>query len=53
MWIVDNGEITPYDGDFDDYRDELTKEISAELDADEEEAAVAAANDPYKPKKVT
>jgi ATP-binding cassette subfamily F protein 1 len=50
VWIVDNGEITPYDGDFEDYRDELIKEISAELDADEEEAAAAA--DPFKPKKV-
>lgn len=29
VWIVDNGEITPYDGDFEDYRDELTKEIAA------------------------
>lgn len=38
VWIVDNGEITPYDGDFEDYRDELTKEIAAELDADDEEA---------------
>lgn len=28
-------------------------EVSAELDADEEEAAAAAANDSYKPKKVT
>jgi len=47
VWIVDNGEITPYDGDFEDYRDELTKEIAAELDADDEEA-----EDPLKPKKV-
>lgn len=33
--MVDNGEITPYDGDFDDYRNELIKEIAAELDKDE------------------
>ncbi|KAI8476381.1 MAG: P-loop containing nucleoside triphosphate hydrolase protein [Monoraphidium minutum] len=51
VWIVDNGEITPYDGDFEDYRNELIKEISAELDADEEEEAAAA--DPLRPKKVT
>ncbi|GBF96295.1 ABC transporter F family member [Raphidocelis subcapitata] len=50
VWIVDNGEITPYDGDFEDYRDELTKEITAELD--EAEAAEAAA-DPFKPKPVS
>lgn len=49
MWIVDNGEITPYDGDFEDYRDELTREIAAELD--EAEAAEAAA-DPLRPKPV-
>jgi ATP-binding cassette subfamily F protein 1 len=36
VWIVDDGKITFYDGDFDDYRDELTKEIAAELDEDEE-----------------
>ena len=47
---MDDGQITPYDGDFEDYRDELTKEISAEMDADEEEAAAA---DPLRPKKVT
>jgi hypothetical protein len=50
VWIVDNGEITPYDGDFEDYRDELTKEIAAELDADEEEERAAV--DPFRPKKV-
>ena len=32
--IVENGEIRQYDGDFDDYRSELIKEIQAELDED-------------------
>jgi ATP-binding cassette subfamily F protein 1 len=32
VWIVDNGEIEFYDGNFDDYRNELIKEITAELD---------------------
>jgi hypothetical protein len=50
VWIVDDGQITPYDGDFEDYRDELTKEIAAELDADEEAAAAEA--DPLRPKRV-
>jgi hypothetical protein len=52
VWIVDNGTITPYAGDFEDYRDELTKEIAAELDADDEAAAAAAAADPWRPKRV-
>lgn len=29
---MDNGEIEFYDGNFDDYRNELIKEITAELD---------------------
>ncbi|WIA09051.1 hypothetical protein OEZ85_008465 [Tetradesmus obliquus] len=36
VWIVDDGKITFYNGDFDDYRNELVKEINAELDEDEE-----------------
>jgi ATP-binding cassette subfamily F protein 1 len=39
VWIVDDGKITFYNGDFDDYRNELVKEINAELDEDEETAA--------------
>jgi len=35
VWIVDDGKITFYDGDFEDYREELIKEISAELDEDD------------------
>ena len=35
VWIVDEGRITKYDGDFDAYRSELIKEIAAELDEDE------------------
>lgn len=33
---MDDGKITFYNGDFDDYRNELVKEINAELDEDEE-----------------
>mmetsp|Transcript_15569 Transcript_15569/g.39674 ORF Transcript_15569/g.39674 Transcript_15569/m.39674 type:complete len:705 (-) Transcript_15569:41-2155(-) len=32
VWIVEDGEVSPYDGDFEDYRDELVKEIARELD---------------------
>ena len=35
VWIVDDGKITFYNGDFDDYRNELVREINAELDEDE------------------
>lgn len=38
VWIVDDGKIQNYDGDFDDYRNELVKEIAAELDEDEEQS---------------
>lgn len=43
VWIVEDGQVQHYDGDFEDYKDELIKEIAAELDADEREAATAAA----------
>lgn len=42
VWIVENGEVEQYDGDFEDYKNELIKEIAAELDEDEREAAAAA-----------
>lgn len=32
VWVVDDGKIINYDGDFEDYRSELIKEIIAELD---------------------
>ena len=35
VWIVDNGTVTRYGGDFEDYRDELIREIVAEQDEDE------------------
>eukprot|EP00878_Enallax_costatus_P012163 GHUV01012701.1.p1 GENE.GHUV01012701.1~~GHUV01012701.1.p1 ORF type:complete len:619 (+),score=239.98 GHUV01012701.1:878-2734(+) len=35
VWIVDDGKITFYNGDFNDYRNELVREINAELDEDE------------------
>ena len=36
VWIVDDGQLETYDGDFEDYRDELVKEIGEELDEDED-----------------
>jgi hypothetical protein len=32
VWIVEDGEVHRWDGDFGDYKDELVKEIAAELD---------------------
>ncbi len=34
MLVVEDGKIRQYNGDFDDYRTELIKEIQAELDED-------------------
>jgi ATP-binding cassette, subfamily F, member 1 len=42
VWIVEDGTVEVYDGDFDDYKSELIKEISAEMDEDEKEVAAAA-----------
>ena len=33
---MDDGQLETYDGDFEDYRDELVKEIGEELDEDED-----------------
>ena len=46
VWIVDDGEIEFYGGDFDDYRDELIKEISAELEEEEQYVRPTATKDP-------
>lgn len=35
VWIVEDGTVQRYDGDFEDYKDELIKEIAAEMDEDE------------------
>ena len=32
VWIVDDGKITQYGGDFEDYKADLIKEIAAEID---------------------
>jgi hypothetical protein len=42
VWLVEDGAVTKYDGYFEDYRDELLKEISAEMEADDAAAAAAA-----------
>lgn len=36
VWLVENGEVETYDGYFQDYKDELMREISDELDQEEE-----------------
>ena len=42
VWLVENGGVEKFDGYFEDYRDSLLKEISAELEEDEKEEAAAA-----------
>ncbi len=32
IWVVDNGAVERYDGDFEEYRSELIKEIAKEVD---------------------
>ena len=32
VWIVEDGEVHAWDGDFEDYKNELIREIAAELD---------------------
>jgi ATP-binding cassette subfamily F protein 1 len=39
VWLVEDGTVERYDGDFNDYKTDLIKEIAAELDEDEEEQA--------------
>lgn len=39
VWIVEDGEVHPWDGDFEDYKDELVREIAAELDEQEADEA--------------
>ena len=39
VWVVDEGRIERYDGYFEDYRDDLHKEIAGELDEEERVAA--------------
>ena len=35
VWLVEDGKVEKYDGYFQDYKDELMKEISDEMDEDE------------------
>jgi ATP-binding cassette subfamily F protein 1 len=37
IWVVDDGVVTKFNGDFEDYREQLVKEIAAELDAPPDE----------------
>lgn len=41
MWIVEDGEIHPWDGDFEDYKNDLIREIGVELDEQEVRFCVA------------
>ncbi len=43
VWVVDEGRVDRYDGYFEDFREELHKEIAAELDEEERAAAAKAA----------
>ena len=46
VWIVEDGQVTEYDGYFEDYKDELIAEIAEELDEDEREEAERQAAQP-------
>ena len=35
VWVVDDGTVTRFNGDFDDYREELLNEIRAEDEEDD------------------
>lgn len=35
VWIVEDGTVERYDGDFEEYKEELIKEIAADMDEDE------------------
>lgn len=35
VWLVEDGKVEKYDGYFQDYKDELMKEISDEMDEEE------------------
>ena len=34
VWLVEDGQVQRYDGYFQDYKEELVKEINAEMDED-------------------
>lgn len=34
VWLVEDGRVERYDGYFEDYKDELIKEIAADLEED-------------------
>ena len=46
VWVVEGGKVEKFDGYFDDYRDELLKEIAAELEDDDAAAAGGGADAP-------
>ena len=43
VWVVEDGKVTPTAGDFEDYRESLVKEITAEMEEDDAAAAAAEA----------
>ena len=34
VWLVEDGKVMEYDGNFEDYKDDLLAEITAELEED-------------------
>ena len=42
IWVVDEGMVVKFDGDFDEYRKQLVEEIAAELDNSEGMAVMGA-----------
>jgi ATP-binding cassette, subfamily F, member 1 len=43
VWVVEDGKVAAFDGDFEDYREGLVKEIAAEMEEDDAAAAAAEA----------
>lgn len=46
VWLVEDGTVERYDGDFDDYKTDLIKEIADEMDQDEADEAASRPNKP-------
>eukprot|EP00242_Pyramimonas_sp_CCMP2087_P008992 CAMPEP_0198199776 /NCGR_PEP_ID=MMETSP1445-20131203/2944_1 /TAXON_ID=36898 /ORGANISM="Pyramimonas sp., Strain CCMP2087" /LENGTH=747 /DNA_ID=CAMNT_0043869669 /DNA_START=107 /DNA_END=2350 /DNA_ORIENTATION=+ len=49
LWIVDEGTVTKYESDFEDFREELVREIQAEHEEDDKEKKYEGPNGPNGP----
>jgi hypothetical protein len=49
LWIVDEGTVTKYESDFEDFREELVREIQAEHEEDDKEKKYERPNGPNGP----